>query len=193
MKPEITIRMATTADAKELLQIYAPYVQNTAITFEYEVPSGEEFAKRIENTLTKYPYLVAVEDGQIVGYAYASIFKARIAYSWAVETSIYIKQDCRGKGVGKTLYQALEDILKRQHVINLNASIAYAEKEDEHLNHSSIRFHERFGYKKVAHFTKCGYKFGNWYDMIWMEKMLGEHPNKPEPFIPITELKDSIL
>ncbi|HOP11552.1 MAG TPA: N-acetyltransferase family protein [Oscillospiraceae bacterium] len=192
MDKDITIRMATTEDAEEILRIYAPYVQNTAITFEYDVPSLEEFAKRIENTLMKYPYLVALENGQIAGYAYASMFKARIAYSWAVETSIYIKRDCRGKGIGKTLYQALEDILKRQHVINLNASIAYTEKEDEHLDQSSIRFHEYFGYQKVAHFTKCGYKFGNWYDMVWMEKMLGEHPDKPEPFIPITQIGNEI-
>ena len=189
MGSEITIRMATIADAKELLQIYAPYVQNTAITFEYEVPSLEEFTKRVENTLMKYPYLVALEEGQIVGYAYASTFKARIAYSWAVETSIYIKQDCKGKGIGKKLYLALEDLLKRQNVINLNASIAYYAKEDEYLNHSSIFFHEYFGYQKVAHFTKCGYKFGKWYDMIWMEKMIGKHPDAPKPFIPITEIK----
>jgi len=188
MNAEITIKMATIMDAEELLQIYAPYVENTAITFEYEVPSLGEFTGRIENTLTKYPYLVVLENGQIVGYAYASMFKARVAYSWAVETSIYVKRDCRSKGIGKKLYQTLEDILRRQHVLNLNASIAYAAEEDEHLDHSSIRFHEYMGYQKVAHFTKCGYKYGRWYDMIWMEKMLGEHPAVPAPFIPITEI-----
>ncbi len=188
MGSEITIRMATLSDAKELLRIYAPYVQNTAITFEYEVPSVEEFTKRIENTMTNYPYLVALEEGRIVGYAYASTFKARAAYSRSVETSIYIKQDRRGKGLGKKLYSALEDILKRQHVINLNAGIGYIAVEDEHLDHTSVFFHESMGYKKVAHFTKCGYKFGRWYDLIWMEKMLGEHPDNPAPFIPITEI-----
>ena len=101
MDYEITIRMATPADDKELLQIYAPYVENTAITFEYEVPSLEEFTKRIQNTLKTYPYLVAVESGRIVGYSYASMFKARAAYSHSVETSIYMIRDCRGKGIGK--------------------------------------------------------------------------------------------
>jgi phosphinothricin acetyltransferase len=188
MDNKMIIRMATPADAKELLQIYAPYVENTAITFEYEVPSVEEFTKRIDNTLTKYPYLVAVEAGKIIGYAYASMFKARAAYSRSVETSIYLKQDCRGKGIGKTLYKSLEDTLRRQHVINLNAGIGYIEVEDEHLDHTSVFFHESMGYKQVAHFTKCGYKFGRWYDLIWMEKMLGEHPDNPEPFIPVTEI-----
>ncbi len=192
MDYEITIRMATPADDKELLQIYAPYVENTAITFEYEVPSLEEFTKRIQNTLKTYPYLVAVESGRIVGYSYASMFKARAAYSHSVETSIYMKRDCRGKGIGKKLYKALEDTLKRQHVINLNAGIGYIAVEDEHLDHTSVFFHESMGYKQVAHFTKCGYKFGRWYDLIWMEKMLGEHPEKPEPFIPFSELQDGI-
>lgn len=104
------------------------------------------------------------------------------------ETTIYIKRDCRGKGVGKLLYHALESVLKRQHVLNLCACIAYSEAEDEHLDHSSILSHEKMGYQKVAHFTKCGYKFGRWYDMIWMEKMLGEHPEEPAPFIPVTEI-----
>jgi phosphinothricin acetyltransferase len=113
----------------------------------------------------------------------------RAAYNWAVETTVYLKQDCRGKGLGKKLYLTLEDILKRQNIINLNACIAYTSIEDVHLDNSSIAFHEHLCYSKVAHFTKCGYKFGTWYDMIWMEKMLGEHPDSPDPVIPITEIK----
>jgi phosphinothricin acetyltransferase len=188
MSTNITIRTALESDAEELLEIYTPYVMDTAITFEYEVPSVTEFANRIKNTQKKYPYLVAMEENRIIGYAYASEFKKRAAYDWAVETTIYLRQDCRGKGYGKELYLALEDMLKSQNVLNLNACIAYTSTEDVHLSNTSMVFHQHLGYAKVAHFTKCGYKFGTWYDMIWMEKLIGEHPDMPAPFIPITEL-----
>jgi phosphinothricin acetyltransferase len=189
MNTEISIRMATEADAEEILEIYSPYVTDTAITFEYDIPSVAEFSRRIQNTLQRYPYLVALEEERIVGYAYASAFKERAAYNWAVETTIYLKQDCKGRGLGKRLYLALEDILKSQNIINLNACIAYTSAYDLHLDNTSMAFHEHLGYSKVAHFTKCGYKFGGWYDMIWMVKMLGEHPDSPAPFIPITKLQ----
>ena len=98
------IRTATPQDAEAILAIYTPYIEQTAITFEYDVPSMDEFRKRIENTLKKYPYLVGEEEGEIVGYAYAEVFKARAAYSRCVETSIYVKMDQHGKGIGKKLY-----------------------------------------------------------------------------------------
>lgn len=180
---DITIRMASPKDARSLLAIYRPYVEHTAITFEYEVPSEEEFASRITHILERYPYLVAEEGGKPVGYAYASSFKDRAAYNWAVELSIYLDESCRGRGVGAVLYKALEDILKRQNITNLNACIAYPNPE-------SIRFHEKQGYRTTAHFTRCGYKGGQWWDMIWMEKILGSHPIPPQDFIPITQLKD---
>jgi len=189
MNTDVLIRMATEADAEEIWQIYSYYVTNTAVTFDYDAPSVAEFSRRIKNTLLKYPYLVVVDEKGIAGYAYAAAFKERKAYSWAVETTIYIRQDCRGRGLGKKLYLALEDILKSQNIINLNACIAYAAVEDEHLDNTSMAFHESLGYRKVAHFTKCGYKFGTWYDMIWMEKFLGEHPDVPDPVIPITEIQ----
>lgn len=189
MNRNISITMATEADAEELLKVYTSYVTNTAITFEYEIPSVAEFSQRIRNILQRYPYIVAVEDNHIVGYAYASAFKERAAYSWAVETTVYLKQDSRGKGLGRKLYVALEDILKRQNIINLNACIAYTADEDAYLDNTSSAFHEHLGYTKVAHFTKCGYKFCTWYDMIWMEKIIGEHSGKPEPFIPITKIQ----
>ncbi len=188
MQTNLTIRMASSKDAEAILAIYAPYITDTAITFEYDIPSISEFSDRIRQTLRKYPYLVAVEKERIIGYAYASPFKARAAYDWAVETTIYLAPDCQGKGYGKKLYYALEDLLKKQNIINLNACIAYATVEDTHLTNTSTLFHEHLGYKKVAHFTQCGYKFGTWYDMIWMEKILGEHPAQPKPVIPITEL-----
>jgi L-amino acid N-acyltransferase YncA len=188
MNTDLIIRLATPADAKELLEIYKPYIKDTAITFEYDIPSVSDFADRITQTLKKYPYLVAIADGRIIGYAYASPFKARAAYDWAVETTIYLGPDFQGKGYGKRLYYALEDVLRKQNILNLNACIAYASVEDIHLNNTSALFHERLGYTKVAHFTQCGYKFGTWYDMIWMEKLLGSHPDNPAPVIPITEL-----
>ena len=107
LKKEIVIRVAALDDAEELLEIYAPYVRETAITFEYEVPSPEEFRERIAHTLEKYPYLVAEHDGKIVGYAYVSPFKERAAYAWAVETYLYVDQYCTRMGIGKKLPSAL--------------------------------------------------------------------------------------
>lgn len=131
----VTIRMAEEADAAALLSIYAPYVEKTAITFEYEVPTVQEFKNRITSTLKRYPYLAAIRDGRIIGYAYASQFKERAAYDWAVETSVYVSGDARRTGAGSLLYEALENYLRRQNVINVNACIAYP-------NPGSITFHE---------------------------------------------------
>jgi phosphinothricin acetyltransferase len=183
---DITIRTATVKDAEGLLNIYAPYVENTAITFEYEVPTVSEFGKRIEKVLERYPYLVAVRGGEILGYAYASTFKDRAAYDWAVETSIYVRMDKKREGIGSLLYNALEEALAQQGILNLNACIAYTDKEDDYLTNDSVRYHEKCGYKTVAHFHKCGYKNNTWYDMVWMEKFIGEHvENQPsvKPFV----------
>jgi phosphinothricin acetyltransferase len=189
MNTNFSIRMATEDDAGKILEIYAPYIINTAITFEYEIPAIAEFSKRIKNTLQKYPYLVSVEEDRIVGYAYASAFRERPAYNRAAETTIYLKQDYRGVGIGRMLYHSLGEILKCQNVINLYAGVAFTATEDAHLDNSSMLFHEHSGYSRVAHFTKCGYKFNKWYDVIWMEKMLGNHPDMPNPFIPISEIQ----
>ncbi|MBO5209791.1 MAG: GNAT family N-acetyltransferase [Lachnospiraceae bacterium] len=181
VKNEIQIRVAKVEDAEELVEIYAPYVKETAITFEYEVPSVEEFADRIRKTLTQYPYLVAVIDSEIVGYAYAGAFKTRPAYDWAVELSVYVKKDKRHMGVGRQLYDALEELLKKQNILNLNACIAYPENEDEYLTKDSVAFHQSMGYRMVGQFHQCGYKFNRWYHMVWMEKLIGEHiANQPQ-------------
>ena len=181
--------MAALEDALEIQEIYSVYVKNTAVTFEYEIPSVAEISKRISDTLQLYPYIVAMEEGRVAGFAYASAFRKREAYNWAAETTIYLRQDCRGKGIGKKLYLTLGDILKRQNIINLYACIAYTSKEDEHLNNTSTAFHGHLGYSKVSHFSKCGYKFGKWYDIIWMEKVLNEHPDTPSPIIPVSEIQ----
>lgn len=175
------IRMATVEDTKGILAIYKPYVEKTTISFEHEVPSEQEFAKRIEQTLQKYPYLVATRNNEIIGYTYASPFKARAAYDWTVETSIYVEENCRGMGIGHQLYSMLEMYLIKQNIVTANACIAYP-------NAASIQFHESFGYQKVAHFTKCGYKLGKWVDMIWMEKKLVIPPDKPKKVIPIQQI-----
>lgn len=185
---DLTIRMATPEDAEALLGIYGPYVKNTAISYEYEVPTPEEFAARIRKTLNAYPYLVAESRGEIAGYAYAGRLHERKAYDWAVETSIYVRQDLRGVHVGKRLYGALEALLKRQNVLSVNACIAYPETEDEYLTRNSVQFHQHLGYRMCGHFHRCAYKFNRWYDMVWMEKTLGEFPDTPAPFIPLPDL-----
>ena len=185
MTEDIKIRTARPEDALALLSIYAPYVEDTAVSFEYTAPTQDEFRGRIENILVKYPYLVAERQGDIVGYAYAGPFGKRSAYDWTVESSVYIKLDCRRMGVGKALYEKLETVLKAQGILNVNASIAYTEREDEHLTDASPRFHEHMGFRVVGRFHNVGYKFGRWYDTIWMEKHLGEH-DTPQPIVPFS-------
>ena len=174
------IEKVTIEDAKELLNIYAPYVKETAISFEYEVPSEEEFADRIKRISSKYPYIKAVENGKILGYAYANTFIARAAYDWSVETAIYLRQDTKGQGIGRSLYQHLEKSLKDMGILNMNACIAVPIEEDIHLSNDSYHFHKRMGFELVGTFHKSGYKFEKWYDMIWMEKMLGQHNEKAQ-------------
>ena len=186
---DIIIRMAAIDDAAAMLDIYAPYVRDTAITFEYDAPSVQEFSDRIRHTLERYPWLLAEENGSIIGYAYASPFKARRAYSWAVETSIYVAKNARGRGAGRLLHNALEDLLRRQGILNMCACIAVPHGDaDEYLNDSSMRFHEHMHYRLVGRFHKCGCKFGRWYDMVWMERHIGEHAENPDPIKPIGEI-----
>lgn len=187
---EIRVRKATVDDARELLEIYAYYVVNTAITFEYEVPTVEEFRNRISNTLKRYPYFVILVDNEIKGYAYAGAFGKRAAYAWAAEVTIYIAHDTRMCGLGRRLYEELERGLKRMGILNLYACIGYPEIEDEFLTKNSALFHEHLGYKTVGEFRNCGYKFKHWYHMIWMEKVIGEHRELPDKIISHTEIKD---
>lgn len=189
MNDTITVRVANPRDAERLLEIYKPYVETTAITYEYVVPTVEEFICRIENTLKKYPYLVAILQDKIVGYAYASTYIGRAACDWSVETSIYVDMEYRNCGIGKRLYIALEQILKEMNILNLNAAIAVPETEDEYLTFSSVRFHEELGYQPVGEFHNCGYKFGRWYKLLWMEKMLGEHTLYPKPVAYFKDIK----
>ena len=161
----IQVRNVTLNDAQELVDIYSYYVLNTTITFEYETPSMDEFKQRIQKITQKYPYLVATLDDKIIGYAYATSYKERAAYDWSVETTVYVKNDKHGLGVGKKLYTQLEQALKEKNIVNMLACITYP-------NPKSIDFHTKFGFEKVGHFPKVGYKFNEWRDIVWMQKII---------------------
>lgn len=175
MIDDISIRFAKPEDAKELLKIYAYYVTDTAISFETEVPSEEEFKLRIEEVLKSYPFIVACKDDEILGYAYLHSFVGRKAYELSAETTIYLNPDKKKMGIGKKLYSVLEDVAKAQNITNLYSCIGYVDKEDEYLNNNSVQFHEHIGYRMVGKFENCGHKFGRWYHMVWMEKIIGKH------------------
>lgn len=157
-------------DSEALLDIYSYYVLNTAISFEYEVPSLKEFEERISSISLKYPYLKLVKDGRIIGYAYASAFKDRKAYEKSVELSIYIAKDEHRKGYGRLLYEALEKELKEKKFVKMFACVAISEKEDGYLNNDSLHFHRSLGFDMVGVFHKAGYKFDRYYDMAYLEK-----------------------
>ena len=188
-------RIATPDDAPALLAIYAPYVENTAISFEYAVPSVEEFRSRIEGVRKSYPYLVAeAADGSLLGYAYTHTFIPRAAYDHCAETTIYLALDARHQGLGKRLYRALEELSLAQNIYNLYACIGEPQgADDEYLTDNSIRFHEHMGFRRIGVFTRSGYKFGRWYNMSWAEKLLMEHPEHPEPVIPFPQLDKALV
>lgn len=192
MDLKIRIRPAKPEDAEKLLAIYAPYVEQTAITFEYEVPTVEEFRERIHNTLKKYPYLVAEQGGEPVGYAYVGPFHDRPAYDWAVETSIYVDQNCKRMGIGRKLHDALEQALSAMGILNLYACIAFPIGTDPYLTEDSVHFHEHLRYTHTAHFHKCGYKFNRWYDIVWMEKTIGEHKEKQPAVKAFSEIEAAL-
>ena len=171
----MAIRSASTTDAARILNIYAYYVANTAISFEIDVPTLSEFEHRIATTLEKYPYLVVEEDGEIRGFAYAGPFKTRAAYDRSCEVSIYVDRNAQGRGYGRALYDELENRLRAMDILNLYACVASPIEEDEYLTRNSERFHNHLGFTTVGEFHKCSNKFSRWYNMVWMEKIIGEH------------------
>ena len=158
-------RLATVEDAAELLKIYKPYVEKTAVTFEYEVPTIEEFAYRIEKTVAAFPYILAIKNDRIIGYAYAGRYRERAAYDWVVELSIYLDESERHRGTGTVLYKKLLSLLSL-----LNYQRAYACITSP--NPKSIAFHEKCGFESIGIFPKSGYKFNQWYGIQWMDKSL---------------------
>ena len=181
---EIIIREATVADAETLCEIYAYYVEHTAITFETQAPSVAEFTERICAIQEWYPYFVAECQGEILGYAYAHRYHERAAFGWDVETTIYVRQDKKRAGLGKLLYEALETALKKQGIVNCYALVAEPEQEDEYLTRDSICFHEKMGYTIAGTLHFSGYKFNRWYHMTTLEKFIGEHESKMEAIKP---------
>lgn len=171
------IRDAVIADVERILEIYDYYVKNTAITFEYDTPSIEEFKERMERTMSRYPYLIIERDHIIQGYAYAGPFVGRAAYDWSCEMTVYLDHNVQKSGMGRKIYEALEIKLREMGILNLYACIGYPEVNDEYLTTNSADFHAHMGFVKVGEFHKCGYKFGRWYNMIWMEKIIGKHGN----------------
>lgn len=181
----IQIRTASVEDAEELLELYSHYVRRTAISFEWEVPTLEEFQGRVRRTLEQYPYLTARQDGKLLGYAYAGPFVGRAAYGWSAELTIYLAPEAARRGIGRALYEALERALAEMGVCNLYACVGVpAEEEDEYLTFNSAQFHAHMGFVQCGEFHRCGYKFGRWYSMVWMEKLIGPHSPGQNPVRP---------
>ena len=171
----VKLRRAVPEDAPRLVEIYGYYVEKTAISFEYTVPSPEEFRGRME---------------RVAGYAYAGAFVGRAAYDWACELTIYLDPEARKRGLGRALYEAMEKALGAMGVLNLYACIGYPRGgDDEYLSSNSADFHAHLGFEKIGTFTACGYKFGRWYDMIWMEKIIGQHRAGQANIVPFTDVK----
>ena len=180
------LRLVTPEDAEALAAIYAPYVTGTTVTFEYDAPDAAEFRRRIAEILPQYPYLCAVEDGRIAGYAYAHRYAARAAYGWSAETSVYVDRERRGRGVGAALYGALLALLKMQRVQNVYGVIALP-------NPASEKLHEAFGFTPVATNRQVGYKHGRWLDTLTVTLPAGAHETPPAPVIPFARLDRSAV
>ena len=168
----MSIRQATVQDVPRILEIYAPYVQNTAISFEYAVPTPEAFTQRFLGITAQFPWLVWEEKGVILGYAYGSAPFERAAFQWSAEASIYLCPEACGKGIGRKLYGALEQLLQEQGYKKVYAIITTA-------NEPSIAFHKAVGYRHTATMPDCGYKLGSWYGIVWMEKELNTWDTPP--------------
>ena len=176
------IRTVQLSDAEAILKVYAPFITDTCISFEYVVPSVEEFAQRIASISAEYPYIVLEEDGEIVGYAYSHRYLERVAYSWDVEVTIYLAPKVQGKGLGVILYDALEKLMALQNIKNLYSCITGD-------NVHSIEMHRAMGYELIGTFPKAGFKHDRWLDVVWMAKAIGEKENAPLPFVPFAEVE----
>ena len=176
------IRTVQLSDAEAILKVYAPFITDTCISFEYVVPSVEEFAQRIASISAEYPYIVLEENGEIVGYAYSHRYLERVAYSWDVEVTIYLAPKVQGKGLGVILYDALEKLMALQNIKNLYSCITGD-------NVHSIEMHRSMGYELIGTFPKAGFKHDRWLDVVWMAKAIGEKENAPLPFVPFAEVE----
>ncbi|MGH2642978.1 MAG: GNAT family N-acetyltransferase [Chitinophagaceae bacterium] len=182
MNDNLKIRLIQTGDYSAVLNIYGPYVQNTAISFEYDIPPLSEFSKRIENITSFYPWLVAEIDNHIVGYAYASKHRSRNAYDWSVESSVYLLENYHRMGIAKELYTKLFEPLRLQGIVNVYAGITLP-------NIKSESFHAAMNFKPVGIYHKVGYKNNQWHDVLWMELALHQHNNNPPSPLSIEKIK----
>jgi L-amino acid N-acyltransferase YncA len=180
------IRLATESDAASILDIYSPYIEKTSFTFETEVPSPDEFKKRISSYLQNWPWLVCEIDGKVAGYAYGSRYRERTGYQWCAECSVYVHDDYQKRGVAKSLYTALIEILKLQGFRNLYAVINTP-------NDRSVIFHESMGFKFFAMYENVGYKLGRWKNVGWWELQLNDYTLEPEPPKKFSELDGKII
>jgi phosphinothricin acetyltransferase len=176
------IRLAVPADAAACLDIYRPFVETTHVSFETEPPSLHEFAGRIESTLALRPWIVALGDEGIAGYAYASPVKDRAAYQWSVEVALYVAERARRRGLGRSMYEALFRVLRGQGFVNAVGVIALP-------NPASIALHEALGFEKIAHLKRIGFKLGEWRDVGWWELALGPMPKQPLPPAPLASCR----
>ena len=174
------IRFADPArDAAGILAVYAPYIRETAVTFETEVPAPDAFTARVAGICADFPYLVLEVDGELAGYAYAHRQAERAAYAWNAELSIYLAGKWRGRGLGAPLYRLLERLLTMQGYVNLYGVITAS-------NAGSIRLHEKLGYRQTGLHEKTGWKFGQWHDVAWLHKRVRE--GEPGTILPLSAL-----
>ena len=185
MNTLFNIRLAEPRDYAGMLAVYTPYVVETAITFEYDVPSLSEFAERISKITSHYPCLVCEAKDQIVGYTYGSVHRVKTAYQWSTESTIYIDKEFHGKGVARVLYDALLSVLELQGFVNVYAGVTVP-------NEKSEKFHAAMGFAEIALFDKIGYKLGNWHNLKFYEMYLREHPANPVPPVPITAVLNTV-
>lgn len=179
------IRMAAVQDAPELLEIYRPYVEETSITFETEVPTVEEFSGRIADILSRFPYLVAEGDGMLLGYAYAHAFHERAAYGWTVESSVYVRKDVRHGHIGTALYKRLLSMLREQGVKNVCAVITVP-------NEPSMAFHKKLGFEIGGILPNFGYKLGQWHGVSYLYRSLAMEAGTPAPLKSLSELPEEL-
>jgi phosphinothricin acetyltransferase len=183
----VPIRLARPHDAAAVGQIYAPAIEESAISFELEVPSVDEMRRRIERTMPDYPWIVAEVGGRVVGYAYADAFSDRAAYRWSVATSVYVDAAAQGRGHGRELYSALFDVLAMLGYREALAGIALP-------NAASVGLHESFGFEPVAHYRRVGWKLGRWHDVGWWQRSIGDGAlGDPAPSVTLRELADAEL
>ncbi len=179
------IRLATEADAEAMLAIYSPVVLETAISFELEPPSVEEFRSRISSTLARTPWLVCEIDGKVAGYAYAGPLRTRAAYQWSVEVTVYVHSDFRRHGVGSAVYTSLFDCLRLLGYWNAYGGITLP-------NAGSVGLHERMGFFHIGAYRNVGYKFGNWHDVGWWQLELAPLPDEPALPKLLPDIEDSV-